>query len=389
MPRAVPGSSDRTITVWCVSETTPDVAGPSVPGSRAVNINVTVRTMLLIAFLVALAWAFIYISEVVMTLFLSLFFALVFEPVVRGMQRKLPMGRGACATTLVLGLITLGVVFVLLLLSPLVGTFQDFVDQLPEIIDDIGNNSSIGSWVDSNSTAPESAQANAKEIAQGIAGAAGGVLGVIISGFSLVLALVTAIFLTLFLMIDLPRLIGAVDTLLDPRGSDRWNRMSERIITAVSRTMLGNIAISIICGTIYGVSAWLLGTPFPVVLGVISGLLDLIPMVGATIAGAIMVLATLTQGLTPALIMLAIVLVYQQFENYVLQPTILGKAANVSGFFVIVSVMIFGALMGVVGAIIAVPIIASIQIVVIELTKDRRAKMEALRPPGDPPIAAA
>ena len=110
------------------------------------------------------------------------------------------------------------------------------------------------------------------------------------------LALVTAIFLTLFLMIDLPRLIGAVDTLLDPRGSDRWHRMSERIITAVSRTMLGNIAISIICGTIYGVSAWLLGTPFPVVMGVIAGLLDLIPMVGATIAGAILVLATLTQG---------------------------------------------------------------------------------------------
>ena len=156
-------------------------------------------------------------------------------------------------------------------------------------------------------------------------------IGVIVSGFSLVLALVTAVFLTLFLMIDLPRLIGAVDTLLDPRGSDRWQRMSERIITAVSRTMLGNIAISIICGLIYGVSAWLLGTPFPVVMGVIAGLLDLIPMVGATIAGTILVLATLTQGLTQAVIMLVIVLVYQQFENYVLQPTILGKAADVSG----------------------------------------------------------
>jgi len=198
-----------------------------------------------------------------------------------------------------------------------------------------------------------------------------------------VLILVTAIFLTLFLLIDLPRLIGGVDSLLDPRGSDRWHRMSERIITAVSRTMLGNIAISIICGTLYGLSAWLLGTPFPVVLGVISGLLDLIPMVGATIAGTIMVLATLTQGLTPALIMLAIVLVYQQFENYVLQPTILGKAADVSGFFVIVSVMIFGALLGVIGAIIAVPIIASIQIVVKELTQERRTAMAALRPPVD------
>ncbi len=345
--------------------------------------------MLLVAAIVGLAWASVYIREALMTLFLALFFALVFEPVVRLMQRHLPMGRGACATTLILGLVVLTVILTLLLLAPLAGDFRDFVNALPGMIDDITNNSSVGSWVNEHSSAPETAQANVKEIAQGIAGAAGGVIGVIVTGFSLVLALVTAVFLTLFLMIDLPRLIGAVDTLLDPRGSDRWNRMSERIITAVSRTMLGNIAISIICGLIYGISAWLLGTPFPVVLGVIAGLLDLIPMVGATIAGVILVLATLTVGVTQAVIMLIIVLVYQQFENYVLQPTILGKAADVSGFFVIVSVMIFGALFGVIGAIIAVPIIASIQIVVVELTAERRAAMVALRETGDSPVAPA
>ncbi len=318
-----------------------------------------------------------------MTLFLALFVALVLEPVVRLMQRHSRFGRGACATILILGLTALAV---LVRAAAAIAARR----QLPRLRAGAARawsttsrtNSSVGSWLDEHSQAPETAQANVKEIAQGIAGAAGGVIGVIVSGFSLVLALVTAIFLTLFLMIDLPRLIGAVDSLLDPRGSDRWSRMSERIITAVSRTMLGNIAISIICGTIYGVSAWILGTPYPVVMGVIAGLLDLIPMIGATIAGTILVLATLTQGLTPALIMLAIVLVYQQFENYVLQPTILGKAADVSGFFVIVSVMIFGALLGVIGAIIAVPIIASIQIVVKELTPDRRAAMAALAAPG-------
>jgi predicted PurR-regulated permease PerM len=77
--------------------------------------------------------------------------------------------------------------------------------------------------------------------------------------------------------------------------------------------------------------------------------------------------------------MLVIVLAYQQFENYVLQPTILGKAADVSGFFVIASVMLFGTLFGVVGAIIAVPIIASIQIVVKEVTAERRERMATLR----------
>ncbi len=353
------------------------------------SVTVTVWTMLLVLIIVGLAWAFVYIGEAVMTIFLSLFIALVLEPVVRLMQLKLKLGRGPCATILVLGLVTVGVIVMLLLVAPIVSEFRDFVDALPSLVQDVRTNSDLGSWVDQHSSAPETAQANVKDVAQGIAGALGGVLGVIISGFSLVLALVTAIFLTLFLMIDLPRLIGAVDSLLDPRGSDRWGRMSERIITAVSRTMLGNIAISIICGTLYGVSAWILGTPFPVVMGIIAGLLDLIPMVGATISGAILVLATLTQGLTPALIMLAIVLIYQQVENYVLQPTILGKAADVSGFFVIVSVMIFGALMGVIGAIIAVPIIASIQIVVRELTEDRRSRMAELRSAEDAPAVVA
>jgi predicted PurR-regulated permease PerM len=105
-------------------------------------------------------------------------------------------------------------------------------------------------------------------------------------------------------------------------------------------------------------------------------------MVGATVAGAIVVLATLTQGVTAALIMLAIVLVYQQVENYMLQPWILGRAADLSGFLVIVSVLVFGTLLGVVGAIIAVPIVASIQIVLREVTASRRAAMAELRGAG-------
>jgi predicted PurR-regulated permease PerM len=155
--------------------------------------------------------------------------------------------------------------------------------------------------------------------------------------------------------------------------------MLPAIITAVSRTMIGNIAISVICGTIYGLSAWALDAPFPLALAFIAAFLDLIPMVGATVAGAILVLATLTQGVTAALIMLAIVLVYQQVENYMLQPWILGRAADLSGFLVIVSVLIFGTLLGVVGAIIAVPIVASIQIVLREVTAKRRAAMAELR----------
>jgi predicted PurR-regulated permease PerM len=357
---------------------------------RPLAINITARTMFIAAALVFAVWAIVWVRTAVLTLFLALFSALVLEPVVGLVQRKFKIGRAVAALIVVLGLLALGVVIALLLISPFVDAMGNFVDALPSIVQEI-RDSSLGSWLDSHSQAPEEAQANIKGIAQAIGEAAGGVLGVTLSAFSLVLSLVTAIFLTLFLIIDSPRLVAAVDSVLAPAGSERLQRIMPAIVNAVSRTMLGNIAISIICGTIYGVSAWALDLPFPLALAFISGFLDLVPMVGATVAGTILVLVALTQGLTEAVIMLVIVLIYQQFENYVLQPTILGKAADVSGFFVMASVLVFGALLGVVGAIIAVPIIASIQIVVRELTAKRRAEMARLRaaepiPDTAPPV---
>jgi predicted PurR-regulated permease PerM len=359
--------------------------------ARALNVNIMFRTMVVVTAILALAWVFIFVRAVMLSLFLALFAALVLEPVVRVIERKLSLSRGRAATLLVLGLVVVGIVILAFLLAPVVSAFRDFAHALPSIVSDARNSSTLASWLDKHSNAPDVLQAHAKEIVSGIAKGAGGVIGVGLSTLSAVLGAVTLIFLTLFLMIDLPRIVGAVDSLCDPRRAVTWHRTSERIITAVSRTMLGNIAISVICGAIYGLSAWALGAPFPLVLGIVAALLDMIPMIGATLAGTILVLATLTQGLTPALIMLGIVLVYQQFENYVLQPTILGKAANVSGFMVIASVMLFGALFGVVGAIIAVPIVASIQIVMQELTADRRARMAALRASasGDTPAIGA
>ena len=149
-----------------------------------------------------------------------------------------------------------------------------------------------------------------------------------------------------------------------------------------------------IAGTVQGTTAALLGSSYALALGVIAGVLDLIPNLGATIAGFILVPTIFAEeGLTDALIMLAVVLVYQQIENNLLGPTIYGKAVNISAFFVILGVTLFGALLGVLGALVAVPVTASLQIVAKEVTRSRRAAIAAARaplepPPGDPPDPA-
>ena len=149
--------------------------------------------------------------------------------------------------------------------------------------------------------------------------------------------------------------------------------LEERITRTIGRYALGAIVIAVIAGTVQGTAAWLLGVPFALALGIIAGLLGLIPQVGATIAAVVLSLVALTQGVPQALIMLAVCIGYQQLENYVLQPTIQGRAADISGFFVIASVIVGAALLGVVGALIAVPLVASAQIVIRELTAERRA----------------
>ena len=100
----------------------------------------------------------------------------------------------------------------------------------------------------------------------------------------------------------------------------------------------------------------MLGVPFALALGIIAGLLGLIPQIGATLAAVCSRSSRSPQGVPQALAMLVVCIVYQQVENYVLQPTIQGRAADISGVFVIASVIVGAALLGVVGAIIAVPL---------------------------------
>ena len=164
-----------------------------------------------------------------------------------------------------------------------------------------------------------------------------------------------------------------------PREKEEiWLPLWDRITTMVSRWAIGVVIIATIAGTTQGVTAYLLGSSYAVALGLIAGFLDMIPNIGATIAGFILSLTLLAEeGLQAALIMLAVVLIYQQIENSVITPTIQGKAVKLSAFFIIISVALFGALLGVVGALIAVPVAATIQIVLGEVTKTYRAQVAA------------
>jgi predicted PurR-regulated permease PerM len=345
-------------------------------GRTELEVSVSIRTILLIAGVVAVAWAMASIASVLLVIFVSVFSVAVLSPVVSAMERWLHWSRKLCAAVLVLATVVVVGAVVLVVTQAAVGAVRDFGDDLPRIVDDV-KRSDLGSFVNSRGDSLGTLSRHTAEITSGVAKVSGGVADVGVSAFGAVTLVLSVMFLTLFGLIDEPALRGWIGGLLYRGDRERFVQVADRIVQTTSRYMLGNLAISVVCGTVYGVTALILDVPYPLALAVIAGILDLIPSIGATIAGIIVALAALSVSPTAFVVFLIVMVVYQQIENYILQPTIIGRAASVSGFTVLASVLAFGALFGLIGAIIGVPIAAGIQIVVEELTAARRARIAA------------
>jgi predicted PurR-regulated permease PerM len=342
--------------------------------SRRVELVLPLRTVLIVVAALAVMAAFVAIGDTFLVIFVGIFLALVFEFPVRFVMAKTGLSRGLAATITVLGAALAITLLALVFLVRIVGNVRDFLQDLPSIVDQLRQSDELSSIGDSG--AAENVQQGANNVADWVPDAISAVLGLAGAGFSIFIAAFTILFTCLFLLSDIGNMKRALASVLAPGEEERWLAVWERVTESVSRWAIGVIIIAVIAGTVQGTTAWLLGSSYAVALGVIAGFLDMIPNLGATIAGFILVPVIFAEeGLTAALIMLAVVLVYQQVENNVVTPKVQGKAVNLSGFFIIVSVTLFGALLGVLGALTAVPLAAMIQIFVQELTKARREKL--------------
>jgi predicted PurR-regulated permease PerM len=349
-------------------------------GRTEVELSISIRTILLVAAAVAVAWALVSVADVLLVIFVSVFSVAVLLPVVNAMERS-GWRRGlACAVLVLAVVIVIGVV-VLVLAQAVSGAVHGLSRDLPGIVGK-ARDSDLGAFINGGSDLLDTLRRHAEDIAKGVGKVSGGVADVGVSAFGAVTLVISVLFLTLFGLIDEPRLRSWIGGLLYRKERTRYLQVADRIVQTTSRYMLGNLAISLICATVYGVTAVVLGLPYPLALALIAGILDLVPTVGATIAGIVIAIVALSVSLEALIVFAIVMVVYQQVENYVLQPTIIGKAAQVSGFTVLASVLGFGALFGLIGAVIAVPIAAAFQIVAEELTASRRARIAAEEPPA-------
>jgi predicted PurR-regulated permease PerM len=347
------------------------------PPAQRVEIAISSRTLVqLSAFGALVALALLSLGTLI-SIFLAGVLAVGLDPVVGVLVRR-GWKRGRAALAVFAALFVAVFVLVLVSAGPVWDQIVEFIHALPGYWDELTAKPGFQSLV-STGGADDTVRNLLKELAAGLPDAASALLGIAGSVFGSLLSLVTLTFLALFLLMERPTITDWLFGFTTPAVERRWHPVLEDSIVVVSQSLLGNLAISVVAGTVAGVSAWLLGLPFPIVLAVITGLLDLIPQVGATIAAVILVAVALTVGTAEAVIMLVIQIVYQQLENYVVYPIVYRKAVELSPFTTIVAVLIASSILGVVGAILAVPFAAVIKTVLREAGAPRRARMAALR----------
>ena len=215
--------------------------------------------------------------------------------------------------------------------KPLWREITEFVDDLPAYVDK-AQHSGVLEDVDKQTDAFKKLESVAAEAAKNLPSAAVNLLGAAAGVVGNVFSLVTLTFLTLFGLLGKPQLTRAALELMRPQHAGRFERILGEVCNAVSFSLIGNIVISVIAGTVVGVAAVIVGAPSPAVLALIVGLFDLIPQIGSTIAAIIVTLITLIgTGPAEAAILLVLILVYQQAENYLIQPVVMRQAVELSG----------------------------------------------------------
>ena len=144
--------------------------------------------------------------------------------------------------------------------------------------------------------------------------------------------------------------------------------------------MTGNLLISLIAGASATIVLAVMGVPFAVALGLLVAVLDLIPLAGATVAGVIVVGVSFIHSVPAGIVVLVFFVLYQQLENHFLQPLVYGRTVQLSPLVVLIAVLLGASIAGILGALAAIPVAGSIQVILRDVFATRRAKRVTSEP---------
>jgi predicted PurR-regulated permease PerM len=323
-----------------------------------------IAKVVLVAALVAAGLLLIWsIRDVVGLLLISIFFALAIAPAVGWLaDRKVP--RWIAILLVYLGIAASIVGIGLIIVPPLVNGIDDLSGDIPGYIEDLRENDTFREY-DERYDITSKINDQADELPSRLGDAAGTLRDVTVGVFSSLVQLFTILVITFFLLIEGRRILEFAFAQVSEEREKRLRGVADDISAAISGYVFGNFVISVLAGTVTYVTLTILNVPFALPLALVFAFFDLIPLVGATIGGAIVGLVVAFTDFPLGLIVwVGVLLLYQQVENNLIQPFVYGQAVQLHPLIVILAILIGASLLGILGALIAIPAAAAVQAVV-------------------------
>lgn len=342
----------------------------------------TILRVLLITLVVAATLEVLWIARHILAwVLVAVFLALALDPLVRWIERRGRIGRGpsiAIAYLLVLVVVVaVGATFV----PKLIDEVNGFVQATPNYVHDLTQGRGRLGFLERKYHVVEKVREQVKnggaKKALGLSGAAVSVTKSIIT---IIAATVTIVFLTFFMLLEGGSWVERVYKLLPEQSQPRWRRVGNDIYKTVGGYITGNVLISLIAGTSMTIVLLIMGVPYAVALGLLVAFLDLIPLAGATAAGIVVTIVAFLHSVPAGIVVVVFVIVYQQLENHFLQPVIYGRTVQLSPLVVLISVLIGAELAGILGALAAIPVAGSLQVIVRDQLALRRGATASPEP---------
>jgi predicted PurR-regulated permease PerM len=342
---------------------------PDYPSARAV------ARVVFTVVLCALALYVVYLVRRPLSwLVIAAFVAVAASAPVNLLSRRLP--RGAAIAIVYLGIVLAPIVIGAILIPPAVEQGVKLAKNLPGYVDDLDktfNDNKQLRELNAKYDVTDKLDTTAQNLVTNLGDAAGTLTSIGAGLVSSLFALITILVLSIFMVGRGKTWREAALSYRPAHEAERIRRATDRIASAVASYVAGALAQAMIAGIAAFLMLTILGVPSPLPLAVIIALLDLIPLVGATIGAVIVGVVTVFSDFpTDTIIWAIFAIAYQQFENYVVQPRIQSRAVQIDPFIVIIAALFGGILLGVIGALLAIPSAAAIQIAVREYLEYRR-----------------
>jgi predicted PurR-regulated permease PerM len=342
------------------------------------------RILATVAAFSALLYLLVQIRSTLLLLGIAVFLAVALGPAVDFFSRHgLPRAAAILIVYVLIFCVFGGVLS--LIVPPVVNGATALSRDIPTYIDDLNKNKTIRNF-DKKYDITSKLQKEAQKLPAKLGDAAGALQSIATGVVNAAFQLLTILTMTFFILLDGRRMARFLVTRFGRHREERLRGVLERIYRSTSGYVAGALTITSINGILTFIVLTILGVPFAVPLAVMMSFFGLIPLVGATIGGVLILIVTLFTDFPSATIIYGLFLIlYQQVENNVLQPFIFKRTVNVPPLAVILAILAGSSVLGVVGALVAIPIAAALQILLKEFYDGGTTVSGTVILPDDPP----